>query len=197
MTILASLQDREDLGIDTIYRGFVYGSLLLALAIKDPNNPVPITENPFRNAVRISGLSNNNGTFTLQLTLPVLTLTYYDSGFNLLDSVSIVGTTDPNPYSTQSADTTTNISEIPTQPSNVTTLEDYIVWLGLNIQLAYSQLTTPDFGSMVYVYQDEALFDTNLSTLQIRHTVRYDPIIYLCTNNIIQALTQPAELQLC
>lgn len=197
MTVLASLQDREDLGIDTIYRGFVYGSLLLALAIKDPNNPVSITENPYRNSVRTSNLTNNNGSFTLQLALPVNTLTYYDSGFNLLESMSVVGTTDPNPYATTTPPTVTNISEIPTQPSNVITLEDYVVWLGLNIQLAYAQADPQDFTSMVYTYQDEALFANNLSTLQIRAIVKYDPIIYLCTNNIIQALTQPAELELC
>ncbi len=194
MTILESKSERDSIGIDSFERGLVYATLLLYKAIKDPNNPVPANENPFSDAITFNLRNVANPTSALNVTanFPVDRIEASELGGNYLESLGIFGNTNPNPLDINCEPSSAEFIAILPEPSYVTTLEQYFVWLAHMVKgdLIITNPTTSDVIQTQFINENP---DYPRLRINLRLPINYRT--YLRSNNLICAvkpiLTQP------
>lgn len=191
MTDLISSVARSTLGIDTIYRGFLWSAMSLHVTLKQN-----VGETDQR--IRISTPSySDNSTVRVRAELPINRINYFTTNAERWQSIETLTVGLAIATAKNTPATVAPIAPIPADPVGLDTLEKYLAWTATLIQLAYFNLVEPNFNAITY----QVLPDQNVDTGQIQAVIDYavpiDPFVYGCTDNLIRAVIEPAAIAAC
>ena len=183
MTILEPKTARDNYGIDSFERGFIYAILLLRAS----NTKV---SNKYSKAVQLIADLNNpsedgfKSILTIQAKLP------YDSqqgllqGGNFIENIGVFGNEEPGKFlATCKPRKQPGGFLMPTEPSWVNTLERYLAWC---VHSLISNYVIVNSGLTVPISSDFLEEDAEPSIL-IKASIEIDSITYLQDNNLMCA----------
>lgn len=177
MTSLLSASDLSFLGIDSLERGLIFATISLLAVVRNPSDPRPPSQQPYRNAIN---LSFESSAVALAIDLPYSLTIATQTALDLLQSVL--------PYDPEaSAPVLERVSPpslppffpIPDVPSAVQTLEGYAVWCSSLLSAVNPAVTVrPTLDSRDQVHP----------VIQIRARLSLSSSLWLCSQNLIRSV---------
>ena len=201
MTPLESKSKRDEYGIDTFERGFIYAALLLRASNTDPSNVKEKKDNFYYNAVRLAfSFQTNTETDTGQTTktytiakfivsakLPYDSILALKHGGYFLQYLKEYGNNDPNPFGIEALQTEDLYYSIYDDPEWVNTLEKYFAWCATNLICGFeADSAIEDKPVNIQVLEE----DKPTASVQIDAELEFDYTKFLQTNNLFYAIKQ-------
>ena len=189
---LPSKATRDALGIDTIYRGFLWSALSLHLSLKQ----VLGVDNQ---AIRVSTpVYGENSVIRILATLSTNRSNFFDQAMDRWRSVDVFFSGLGSTVTKSSPPTVSPIAPIPADPTtDMDSMERYLAWTATLIQLAYFNASPPQYNTIAYRTLPDTSIDTSQFQTDIDYAVPIDPFVYACTDNIVRSVLEPQPIANC
>lgn len=201
MTRLEDKTKRDNYGIDTFERGFIYAALLLRASNTDPNNSRLPNKNPYYNAVRLafnfevntdqekdeSSKSYTTAAVLVQAKLPYNSILALKHGGYFLNYLGEYGNNDPNPFAINAPETDALYYTMYNEPEWVNTLEKYLAWCATNLVCGFeAQIDLEKKPVKIQILEE----GVGGASIQIDAELEFDYHKFLQTNNLFYAIKQ-------
>lgn len=175
MTILATIQQRNELNIDTHEKALVYAALLLRKANASLSD--------YKKAVRIASSGDFPTKILIEATIPYDSINALGMGGNFAENVKVFSNNDPNPLKVSLESNNTSLGQ---DPLYVDSLEKYFVFHCLQWQQALMMINADILYFSKIQFLEEAPVEPSL---KITLSIPYDYGSYLVNRNLIQSLS--------
>jgi hypothetical protein len=195
MTLLLPKANRDNCGIDTYERGFIYAALLLRASNTSENNTIPGNKNPYFNNVRIatsiqataSGISS---LIVVQARLLAVREAGLKAGADFIKNILPFDNINPNPLTVVASPSISNNLLIDDEPVWVNSLEKYLAWCAVNLIAGYLDLNDQQLPPISAVFTDE---NTETVIYQIDARLPFNYFVYLAEGNLLAAISSVVQ----